>query len=1132
MKQYAKINNITGFVVFLLAAIVYTLTIEPTASFWDCPEFITSAFKLEVGHPPGAPFFMLTGNFFAQFVSNPSKVAMMVNFMSGLMSAACIMFLFWTITYLVKKLFSSNPSEALTSNQIIITIGSGLVGAFAYMFSDTFWFSAVEGEVYAYSSLFTAVVFWLILKWDAAEDNPQADRWLILIAYLTGLSIGVHLLNLLCIPAIVMVYYFKKRPEAKFWNSILVLAFSLLLVAVVLYGLVPGVIKVGGAFDLFFVNVLGFSFNSGVLFYIALLIVVLAWALFTTQKEELTKGAIISFLASIAIVGIPFISTGYKSLVIGLVVLVALGCAIQFFKKSFTPRVLNTTVLCITFIMVGYSSYTLIVLRSLSNTPMDQNSPEDIFTLGSYLGREQYGTRPLFYGPAYSSYPEYDNNGNLVKSGFTTTYTPVVKKKDSDKDQYQKVEQYTDVKFAQNMLFPRMYSYKHQPYYEQWVDITGKSVPYYMHGEIYPVTIPTQFENMQFMLKYQVGYMYWRYFFWNFVGRQNDLQGQGDLDKGNWITGIPFVDNWAYGDQSKLPKDVKENKGHNVYYGLPFLLGLLGLLWQINYRRKGVQQFTVVFLLFFMTGLAIIFYLNQTPMQVRERDYAYAGSFYAYAIWIGMGVAGLAQIIRDLFKRDSKAIAFGVVAVSLLIPIQMGCQNWDDHDRSNRYFARDFGQNYFDSTQEKGNPIIFNNGDNDTFPLWYNQEVEGYRLDVRTCNFSYINIDWYIDQMKRPSYDGPALPITFPREFYGGDRYNAVNIDLNKKKEIQYRLKLAKEAEERGDSSKMKAFIQEYGEDPFSVQNVLKKWLQTNDPNRQVIPTDTLTIKIDKEAVKRSGMLIPEEYKDNLPDYMYISLKDKKYLTKGNLMLIDILANANWERPVYVAISVGSDEYLNLDKYLIQEGLAYRFTPFDMELVQKNKLAKLYPGIDLDKIPYQIPIDKDKMYDNLMNKFKFGGMDTEGVYIDENAMRMCLTHRRTFVQLASQLIESGELDKAKEVLQVCSEKIPASNVPHDFQSYSHTMAETYYVLDMQEEGDAIARTLADKSSAYIDWALSLSDSKLVTVLSNLQYNMNLLRNIVSTIDRYNLDLSKEYQEKMNEYNKKITHRINILKRGY
>ena len=1126
MIHYKRVNNLLGFIVFIIASTVYGLTIEPTASFWDCGEFILSAYKLEVGHPPGAPFFMLTANFFSQFVSDPALVAKMVNFMSALMSGACIMFLFWSITYLVKKLVNRDTP---TTSQLITILGSGLVGAFAYMFSDTFWFSAVEGEVYAYSSLFTAVVFWLILKWDAEEDSPQADRWLILIAYLTGLSIGVHLLNLLCIPAIVMVYYFKKRPEASVRNSILVLAFSAVLVAVILYGMIPGVIKVAGAFDLLFVNSFGLPFNSGLIAYAIVLTIILVWAIFESIQSKSETRMNISFLASLAMVGIPFIGSETFSIIVGAIILIGLGFALKYFKTFVTPRVINTTVLCITLIMVGYSTYTLILMRSIANPPMDQNSPEDIFTLGSYLGREQYGTRPLFYGQIYNSIPKTDEQGNLVRLNETYTYTPKVKTSADESDSYERIKKAADIAFEQNMLFPRMYSQQHASAYEQWVNIKGKEVPYYYNGELIPITIPTQFENIQFFLKYQVGYMYWRYFLWNFVGRQNDLQGQGDLEKGNWITGIPFIDNMAYGDQDKLPKDIRENKGRNVYYGLPFLLGILGLVWQLNKGRRGKQQFGIVFLLFFMTGLAIILYLNQAPMQVRERDYAYAASFYAFAIWIGMGVAGIIRLIKDFTQKDSIPIAATVAAISLLVPIQMGCQNWDDHDRSSRFLARDIGQNYLNSTQEEGSPILFNNGDNDTFPLWYNQEVESCRLDVRTCNFSYINTDWYIDQMIRPAYDAPGLPITWDKKYYGGEVNNAVEVRPELKSLILDELRKAQVKAEEGDERLLKLFHIKYGQDPFSVSNILNRWIQSDDPKLRVIPTDSLTIKIDANAVKNSGIKIPEMYKDSIPEYMHISLKGKRHLTKGNLMLLEILANTNWERPVYTAISVGGDEFLNLDKYLVQEGLTYRFTPFDMEKVHKKRMEEKYPNIDTSQISYQIPIDAETMYTNLMEKFQFGGMDTKGIYIDENAMRMCLTHRRVFVQLANEFIDRKDEAKALEVLNYCSEKIPAENVPHDFQSYSHLMAENYYHLNEIEKADAIASDLADKSSDYIEWALSLSDRKLSYVISNLSYHFGLLRNVSAIMAQYDSVHSDNYIEKQKTLASLLEFRINKLK---
>lgn len=1128
MKHYKAINNLTGFIVFFIAVLVYGLTIEPTASFWDCGEFILSAFKLEVGHPPGAPFFMLTANFFSLFVSDPTKVAMMVNLMSALMSAACIMFLYWTITYLTQKLI--NVTDGFKrSSQMITVIGSGLVGAFVYMFSDTFWFSAVEGEVYAYSSLFTAVVFWLILKWDADEDSPAADRWLILIAYLTGLSIGVHLLNLLCIPAIVMVYYFKKRPEAKLKDSLIVLTLSGILVGLVLYGLVPGVIKVGGAFELFFVNTLGFSFNTGIMVYMLALILILAWGIYESIHLKSGKRLLISFLATIAIVGIPFFGEGTTSLLVGIVVLVAIGFAVQRFKKVFNSRVINTVVLCITFIMVGYSSYTLIVMRSIANTPMDQNSPEDIFTLGSYLGREQYGSRPLFYGETFNSIPKTNADGTFAREKASHTYIPKTKLSPNEPDSYEVSPKPADYIFEQNMLFPRMYSQGHAQAYEQWVDIEGNQVPYYYNGQVVPVTIPTQWENVQFFLKYQVGYMYWRYFLWNFVGRQNDLQGQGDLDKGNWITGIPFIDNMAYGDQDKLPDSLKQNKGHNVFYGLPLLLGILGLLWQLNKGRKGTKQFSIVFLLFFMTGLAIILYLNQTPMQVRERDYAYAGSFYAFAIWVGMGVAGIVRLIKDITNKETPAIAGLVTGLCILVPIQMGCQTWDDHDRSHRYFARDFGQNYLNSTQVEGAPILFNNGDNDTFPLWYNQEVEGVRLDTRTCNFSYINTDWYIDQMKRPAYQSPSLPITWPEKYYAHNTNNGVEVRPEMKELILSEQRKAKQKAAEGDDKLLKLFNMKYGEDPFSVQNVFEKWVMSDDPKLRVIPTDTLTIPVDKAAVLASGMMIPQGMEDSIPDKMYISLKNTRVLTKGNMMFLEILARSNWERPVYVAVSVGGNEYLNLDKYLVQEGLAYRFTPFNWEEIRKQKLTEKYPEIDPAKIPFEITIDTDKMYDNIMNRFKFGGMNVEGIYIDENAMRMCLTHRRIMVQLADQLIEEGENDKALEVLDFCEEQIPAKNVPHDFQSYSHIMAENYYTLGKQDKGDQIARALADDAVAYIDWSLSLSDAQLPNVLSSLSYHFSLMRNAIGLMSQNDSTYADEYMQKQQSLAKVLDKRIQKLR---
>ena len=1007
MKQYKTVNNLVGWITFLIAATVYCMTIEPTASFWDCPEFITTAYKLEVGHPPGAPFFMLTANLFTQFVSDPALVAKMVNYMSALMSGACILFLFWSITHLVRKLVITDETN-ITRGQLITVMGSGLVGALAYTFSDTFWFSAVEGEVYAYSSMFTAIVFWQILKWEDVADQPHSDRWIILIAYLTGLSIGVHLLNLLCLPAIVLVYYYKKVPGANAKGSLLALAGSMVLVAAVLYGIVPGVVKVGGWFELLFVNSLGMPFNTGVIVYVALLAAAIIWGIYESYNEKSRTRMNLSFLLTIAMLGIPFYGHGASAVIIGILVLGVLAAYLFASKLNekirMSARTMNTALLCTMMIMVGYSSYALIVIRSVANTPMDQNSPEDIFTLGEYLGREQYGTRPLFYGPAYSSKVALDvEDGYCVPRQKSTDTKYVRKEKTSpdEKDSYVELPGRVEYEYAQNMLFPRMYSSAHTAYYKSWQDITGYDVPYDQCGEMLMVNMPTQWDNIKFFFSYQLNFMYWRYFMWNFAGRQNDIQSSGEIEHGNWITGIPFIDNLLYGDQNMLPQELKDNKGHNVFYCLPLILGIIGLFWQAWRGQKGIQQFWVVFFLFFMTGIAIVLYLNQTPGQPRERDYAYAGSFYAFAIWIGMGVAGIVHLLRNYMKEVPAAALTS--AVCLLVPIQMASQTWDDHDRSGRYVARDFGQNYLMSLQESGNPIIYTNGDNDTFPLWYNQETEGFRTDARTCNLSYLQTDWYIDQMKRPAYDSPALPITWDRTEYMEGQNEYVPIRPDFKKQIDKAYKAAEEEVLNGKNPEALNNIRaQFGDNPYELKNILKYWVRTKD-GQAVIPTDSIVVKIDKEAVRRSGMMIPEALGDSIPDYMHISLKDekgnpKRALYKSELMMLEMLANANWERPIYMAITVGTDNQLNMREHFIQEGLTYRFTPFDTEALGAT-------------------IDSEKMYDNLMNKFKFGGIDKPGIYIDENTMRMCYTHRRIFAQLITQLMKEGKKDKALAALE-------------------------------------------------------------------------------------------------------------------
>ena len=1105
MKQYRTVNNLMGWITFLIAATVYCLTIEPTASFWDCPEFITTGYKLEVGHPPGAPFFMLVANLFSQFASDPSEVAKMVNYMSALMSGACILFLFWTITHLVRKLVIKDE-EHITTAQIITIMGSGLVGALAYTFSDTFWFSAVEGEVYAFSSLFTAVVFWLILKWEDVADQPHSDRWLVLIAYLTGLSIGVHLLNLLCLPAIVLIYYYKKVPNANAKGSLWALLGSAVLVAVVLYGMVPGIVKVGGWFELLFVNTLGMPFNSGVLVYVLVLAAALIWGVYESYQDRNKLRMALSFVLGIALLGIPFYGHGAGAVVIGLIVIALLWFYLRpqtqaALKEKYrvSARTLNTALLCTLLIVVGYSSYALIVIRSTANTPMDQNSPEDIFTLGEYLGREQYGTRPLFYGQAFSSQVALDpTDDGYCEPRISSEDTKFIRKEKAspdEKDSYVEIPGRIEYEYAQNMLFPRMYSSAHTQYYKAWMDIKGHDEAYDRCGEMVMVNIPTQWENIKFFFSYQLNWMYWRYFLWNFAGRQNDIQGHGEIEHGNWITGISFIDNWLIGDQTYLPTELKENKGRNVFYCLPLLLGIIGLLWQAYRGRRGIQQFWVVFFLFFMTGIAIVLYLNQTPMQPRERDYAYAGSFYAFAIWIGMGVAGLTHALARKGREASPALAGVVSLVCLLVPIQMASQTWDDHDRSGRYMARDFGENYLMSLQESGNPIIFTNGDNDTFPLWYGQETEGFRPDARTCNLSYLQTDWYIDQMKRPAYDSPSVPITWNRSDYveGNNEYIPVHPEVAKSIDQLY---AEAEKEAMAGNPEVKLNIEkQWGENPYELKNILEHWVRNpNNKDLNIIPTDSIVIKVDKEAVRRSGMMIPG---DSIPDYMHISLKGKRGLYKNELMMLEMLAETNWERPLYMAISVGTDNQLGMANHFVQEGLAYRFTPFD-----NTKTG--------------VTIDSEKMYDNLMHKFKFGGIDQPGIYIDENALRMCYSHRRIFAQLVQQLMKEGKKDKAKAALDYVEKMVPAVNVPYDFQNGSLQMAEAYYQLGETEKADAIVKALADKAVEYVTWYLSLDDNRFLVSTGEAEYHLALLDAEVKQMRKYNSQLTETYEEKLGE----------------
>lgn len=1079
MKRYKLLNNVLGWVVFVIAAVTYILTLESTASFWDCGEFIASGYKLEVGHPPGNPIFMLTARFFANFASSPSEVAYMVNLMSGLLSAATILLLFWTITRLAQKIVlrEGETEETMSLGQMIAILGCGLVGALAYAWSDTFWFSAVEGEVYAYSSFCTALVFWLILKWESVADLPHANRYIILIAYIIGVSIAVHLLNLLCIPAIVLVYYYRKYKNTDLKGSLIALLVSFVLIVLLLYGLVPGFVEVAGWVELLFVNVFHLPFNSGVVFYFFLIVGVIAWAIYETYAQRSDRLIKISFLISIVLVGIPFIGDGY---IIG-IVLTAVLAYYLFTRKKLAVVAMNTILLSLFVIFIGYSSYALIVIRSTANTPMDQNSPEDIFSLGGYLNREQYGDRPLFYGQTFPAEIARDANGTAISTKGKAIWKKKLKTSENESDRYivTGYNEHYEYQPELNMLFPRMYSDKseHISAYKEWTNFKGRPVQVRTSEGTKTVMKPTFAENLAFFLDYQLNYMYWRYFMWNFAGRQNDIQGHGEVQNGNWISGFNFIDKHIAGDQTNLPGDLKNNAGRNVFYMLPLLLGLIGLFYQAFSGKKGIESFWVTFFLFFMTGIAIVIYLNQTPYQPRERDYAYAGSFYAFAIWIGLGVAavwrGLNYLLKTTDEKPVSAITAAVAALlCLCVPLQMVSQTWDDHDRSGRYVCRDFGMNYLSSVDENG--IIFTNGDNDTFPLWYVQEVEGYRTDVRVCNLSYLQTDWYIDQMKRPAYESAPLPISADESKYAYD-VRSYNYVINR---------LA---------------------DSITVSDGLDYLYSDEDWTKDVpgygklnhLPTNKLYIPVNADAAVASGTVAPE-LKDSIVSRIVPDFTNKRGFTMSEIASLDIIntnAMQGWKRPVYFAVTVGSSYYLGLEDYFSRTGLAYQVVP--LKGVSNN-------------------IDTDKMYDNMVNKFRWGGIDKatpeHPLYLDENVRRMCNTHRMMFGDLVVQLIAEGKTDKALTALDLIMEKIPGWQVTHDLTSVS--LAQSYLDLGEKTKGEALLTEILDNSAGYLNWYKDLTSGQLRSVGNDYQKHLYIVHTIHEMSVSYGLpELQKKIEDR-------------------
>ena len=1073
MKQFKLANNMLGGIVFAIAATVYLMTIEPTASFWDCGEFITSAYKLEVGHPPGAPLFMLVGNLFTQF-SDASNAARMVNSMSALFSALTILFLFWTITHLARKLIVKD-NDKMTLSQTILILGCGLVGSLAYTFSDTFWFSAVEGEVYASSSLFTAVVFWLILKWEDNADAPHADRWIILIAYLMGLSIGVHLLNLLCIPAIVLVYYYKKFHNPTLKGMIYALLISFAIVFIILYGIVQGLVEVAGLFELFFVNLLKLPYNTGVFMYVLAIAGVLAWAIWETMRKKRNETRMkLAFILSITLSGIPFVGDGYF---LGILIIAALTFFL-FWYKHINIKMLNTILVSLMVIVIGYSTFALILIRATADTPMNQNKPCDIFTLRTYLAREQYGDVPLLYGRTYVSELKRENQGNysvpVMKKG-APNWSRIIKDKPDERDRYEIISYNERGVYLEEtcMLFPRMHSSKDQSHldaYKQWGQVKGTPVTIPTGGgQTKTVMKPTFAENIRFFFDYQLNFMYWRYFMWNFAGRQNDLQGYGNIMHGNWITGIKFLDELRVGPQDNMPFDIAHNKGHNVFYMLPLLLGVIGIFYQVLKKgNQGIQSFWITFFLFFMTGIAIVMYLNQEPYQPRERDYAYAASFYAFCIWIGLGVAGLARLLE---KAGLPAVASSAIAsvACLFVPIQMASQTWNDHDRSGRYLARDFGQNYLESCEP--NAVIFTHGDNDTFPLWYAQEVEGIRTDVRVCNTSYLQTDWYINQMKKQAYNSDPLPISWVHKDFAQGKRDFIHV-----------VPRTEQPQNLG-----------------SILNVLKsddpKWQLPNNMGNY-LPATTLILKVDSAGVVRNRTVNPE-YEPYIINEMTFNFSDKSYLTKVDAITLDMINTNKWERPIYFAITTPPSAYGTYADHLQRTGMAYQVVPL------KTKDTNM-------------SINTKKMYDNVMHKFKWGGVEKPGLYLDETVMRMCKSQRSAlFVDLARSLMAENKIDSAIQVIDRCVEVFPEENVPYDVSVYS--MATMYFALGQLDKGKQIASRMFENIVSNIDWMLRLKPSQKETIMPLLNENMQVIREFLRVIYQYDNDFAQPYIDRYSKY---------------
>ncbi|MDG1348920.1 MAG: DUF2723 domain-containing protein [Flavobacteriales bacterium] len=981
MNQFKKLNNIIGWSVFLIASFVYLSTIEQTVSFWDCGEYISTAYKLEVGHPPGAPLFQLFGRIFTLFAAQgTSEVAVAINILSAICSSFTILFLFWTITAFGRKLFFKDNNYEI--GRIYAVLGSGIVGALAYTFSDSFWFSAVEGEVYAMSSFFTAITFWCIMKWEQEADQPQASRWLVLIAYLIGLSVGVHLLSLLTIPAMGMIYYYKKYEYSKS-GAIKAFIISMIMLGLVQGVIIPGAVSLISSFELFFVNTIGLPFNSGTIIY---------------------------FLAIIA----------------------AIAFGISYTKKH-NKAIWNTAILGIMMLLIGYSSFAILVVRSNANPPIDENNPEDAVGLLSYLKREQYGSWPIVYGQHFnakldSRKPYLDGNPVYAKDEKKGKYVVIDKRKNTLPN-YSKKDK---------MIFPRIWSNtqaRHAGGYVNWAGLKNKDAK------------PTFGQNLTYFFKYQIGWSYVRYFMWNFAGRQNDFMNMdGNSLNGNWESGIGFIDNARLGTPSSevdVPDYLGKNKGKNHYYFLPLLLGLIGMLFHF---KQNNQDALTVLLFFLFTGVLIIVYLNVVPFQPRERDYAYVGSFYAFAIWIGLGVLGIYDFLNK--KMNSTASASLATVIALIIPTLMAAENWDDHDRSGRFTALEVAKNYLNSCDK--NAILFTNGDNDTFPLWYAQEVEGIRTDIKVVNLSLFNTPWYIDQMKRASYEAAPIPSSLEHDDYkaGTRDYTPIN-------------------------ERFKEYVEVKDVVNFINSKSAKAKINTSAGLRNYCPTKKLKLSVNNENVKS---FIPTEYHDKIVDEIRFKLKGNG-LYKNKLMVLDILANFNWERPIYFAITVGRDNFMGLEKYFQLEGLAYRLVPYVAQSPDGQT------GI----------VHTEKMYDRLVTSFEWGGFNNSDLYFDETNTRMVMNFRNNYSRLAEALFQKGDTARAIETLDKCMAEFPRDVV--NLSYFALPIIDIYYKLGEDEKAKAVLAVMID------DYLTEIKYLKEFGRGSGLKQNISIAGQVLSSLGR-------------------------------